>query len=412
MADKITVTSRTGYGERVSNSFKKILGGGILVLGTIWFLARNENNFVEQKAALNEGNKIVQETISETINPELEGQLVHLQWMTSSPAKELEDPVFGVKTDDLKLMRKVEMYQWKEFSDEKCQDNYGGSETCTTTYEYKKVWSDSEIDSSRFYESAGHYNPREWEYNSEKREKSPILLGAFTLGEAFTEQLDDAKMLVLTDQKVTFPEEGRSEDATEMQEILSGEIETGAKAELPQTQKRFHLTENLIYVGMNPQNPKIWDMKISFSTIKSGMVSIIGKQSTEVLESYTTSNGRSISLLEQGKVNANEMFAHAHSANTAMTWIFRLLGLFFMYIGFAMMFEFISTLAKVLPPLANLIWVWASLLAFVLTLIFGIGTIAIAWIAVRPLVGIPLLFLTIGVGTYLIRNKKKQKKAE
>lgn len=435
MADQVSVTSKTGYGERVGNSFKKIFGGILLVLGMIWFLARNENNFVEQKAALNEGNNIVQETVAETINPELDGQLVHLQGMTSSPAEALKDPVFGVKTDDLKLIRKVEMYQWKESSSEKCQDNYGGSETCTTTYDYKKVWSDSEIDSTRFYESAGHYNPSEWEYASQQREKSPILVWAFTLGASFTEQLNDAKALGLTDQEVTLPEgevaplaqenpdseveeagaaseEVAAEVPAETQETLSGEVQTGTQAELPQAQKRFHLSENLIYVGTNPQSPKIWDMKISFSTVKSETVSIVGKQSGEELNSYTTSNGRSISLLEQGKVAANEMFAHAHSANKTMTWVFRILGLLLMYAGFAMMFEFVSTLAKLLPPLAHLIGVGTSLIAFALTLIVGLGTIAIAWLVVRPLVGIPLLVVAVWGGAYLIWSKKKTKKAE
>lgn len=183
--------------------------------------------------------------------------------MTNSAAETLKDPVFGVKTDDLKLIRKVEMYQWKEFSDEKCQDNYGGSETCTTTYEYKKVWSDSEIDSTRFYESAGHYNPSEWEYRSEQREKSPILLGAFTLGEVFTEKLNDEKALALIDQEVSLPkdeevpfsEEVAGEEVVQDQEILSGTVQTGAQ--FPQGQKRFHLSENLIYVGINPQSPKV-----------------------------------------------------------------------------------------------------------------------------------------------------------
>lgn len=136
-------------------------------------------------------------------------------------------------------------------------------------------------------------------------------------------------------------------------------------------------------------------MKISFATVKAETVSIVGKQSGEELYSYTTSNGRSIALLEQGKLTANEMFAHAHSANKIMTWVFRLLGLLLMYAGFAMMFEFISTLAKVLPPLANLIGMGTSLIAFALTLVIGLGTIAIAWIVVRPLVGIPLLIVAI-----------------
>ena len=108
------------------------------MIGSIVLLARNENNFVEQKAALKEGESLVQDANAQQLNPELDGKLVHIQGVTSSPASSLQDPRFGVKADDLKLIRSVEMYQRSESSSEECHDNYGGSQDCTTTYDYKK----------------------------------------------------------------------------------------------------------------------------------------------------------------------------------------------------------------------------------------------------------------------------------
>ena len=64
------------------------------MLLSIALLAWNENNFVEQKAALNEGSKIVEETSSETVNPALDQKLVHLDGVTSSPDEQLQDSVF------------------------------------------------------------------------------------------------------------------------------------------------------------------------------------------------------------------------------------------------------------------------------------------------------------------------------
>ena len=43
------------------------------------------------------------------------------------------------------------------------------------------------------------------EFESEVQEKSPIQIGAFTLEEAFVDQLNDYKALPLQDQKLTFP---------------------------------------------------------------------------------------------------------------------------------------------------------------------------------------------------------------
>ena len=54
--------------------------------------------------------------------------------------------------------------------------------------------------------------------------------------------------------------------------------------------------------------------------------------------------------------------------------------------GFAMMLEFIPTLAKVLPPLAGLIGLGTLVIAFAATLVLGLGTIAIAWLVVRPVI--------------------------
>lgn len=146
---------------------------------------------------------------------------------------------------------------------------------------------------------------------------------------------------------------------------------------------------------MNPNEPRIGDLKISFKSVPAGMVSVVGQQANKHLVSYTTSNGRGISLLENGTVAAETMFAHAHAANRFMTWIFRLIGLVLMYVGFSMLFEFIVTITKVIPPLANLVGVGASIVALALILILGIGTIGVAWIAVRPLVGIPILILAL-----------------
>lgn len=428
MADSVSVTKRTWYGSRVGSSFKKIFSGILLVLVSIALLAWNENNFVEQKAALNEGSKIVEETSSETINPALDQKLVHLDGVTSSPDEQLQDSVFWVKTEDLKLARNVEMYQWTESSSEECHDNVWGSEDCTTTYDYKKKWKDEVIDSSRFYETAGHNNPTAMEFESELQEKSPIQIRAFTLWEAFVDQLDDYETLPLQDQKLTFPwQESVAQVNVPEPEItawsgevlvsswteasLSGEdTSTEANNQASQKVERFHLMGNTIYVGEDPANPKVGDLKITFSTVKAWMTSIVGKQNGNEISPYKTSNNRSIALLGKGKVSAEEMFANAHAANRMMTWILRLVGLFLMYLGFSMMFDFIVTLAKVLPFLASIIGVGTSFVAFGLTIILGLGTIAIARVVVRPMVGIPLLILAVGGGVGFFMWKKKDKK--
>ena len=167
MADKVTVTSRHSYWSRVKNSFAKIWWGILLVILSIIWIFKNEQNFIQTKVALNEWAEIVKETVSTEINPELDQAEVHLYWETSSSAEALQDSVFWVIVDDLKLARNVSMYQWTEESEEHCTDNVGWSEDCTTTYTYSKAWEDYAVNSSSFYESAWHENPTEWKYQSQ-----------------------------------------------------------------------------------------------------------------------------------------------------------------------------------------------------------------------------------------------------
>lgn len=49
---------------------------------------------------------------------------------------------------------------------------------------------------------------------------------------------------------------------------------------------------------------------------------------------------------------AVEMFEKAEAENTFITWLIRMAGLLFIYIGFSLFFRIIPMLAKVIPPLA------------------------------------------------------------
>ena len=434
-----SVTTHNSYGSRVGNSFKNILWGIILVIVSICLLAWNENNYAKQKAALKEWAEVVQETTADQINPELEWKEVHLYGQTASNAEALQDSVFGIVTDDLKLQRTVEMYQWYEESSESCTDNYGWSQDCTTTYDYHKKWSEESIDSSKFYETAWHSNPTNWAYNSTEQEKSPITLWVYTLTPEFTQQLTDYKTINLAEQNVKVPaqyqvapaqpttttttneqnnnvEDNNNEylywDTENNQwsgETVSETSEAAAEtSDSVKDYENFHITDSYIYIWANPTEPAIWDLKISFSSVKTWTISIVWKQMWNELTSYKVSNWRNINLLSQGNVSAEDMFLEAQKANKIMTWILRLVGLLLMYCGFAMIFQFIETIAKVLPFLADIIGVWTWIIALWLTLAVGFITIAIAWLAVRPIIWICCLVVAAG-GIFLLIKSKKNK---
>lgn len=436
MADSVSVTSHHSYGSRVGNSLKAILWWIILVWFSIRLLAWNENNYVKQKAALKEWASLVNETTAEQINSELEWKEVHLYGETASIAEALQDSTFWIITDDLKLKRTVEMYQWHENSREECHDNYGWSEDCETTYTYEKWWDDEAIDSNYFQKSEWHENPSNREFNSDTQEKSPITLWVYTLTTVFTDQLTNYKTINLNEQNIKIPEKYQNNPNTITQETTTedaiennndsylygdtentGDVEnTGGienTEENPVTDsisttsnENFHIYDNYIYIWKNPNEPAIWDLKITFSSVKTWTISIVWKQIWNELSSYTVSNWRQINLLELWNVTAEDMFLHAQQANKEMTRLLRLVWLFLMYCGFAAMFKFIETLAKVIPFLSKIIWIWTGIIALWLTIVVWFITIWIAWLTARPIIWICCL-LVAAAGMFLLRKSKK-----
>ena len=413
MADSVSVTSHHSYGSRVGNSFKAILWGIILVWISIRLLWWNENNYVEQKAALKEWASIVQEATSDQIDSTLEWSEIHVSWETASTAETLKDSTFWVTTDNLKLKRTVEMYQWYEDEHEECHDNYWWSEDCTTTYTYDTKWSDDHISSDNFYSRNGHENPSSWEYESNERIKEPITLGAYTLTPVFVNQLTDYKTINLSEQDIIIPEKYKS--ISNQNTTSNGTVEEnnnnylyGESNDITVSNERFHINGDQIYIWLDPSKPNVWDLKISFSSLRPYTVSIVWKQMGNELTSYKVSNWRNINLLSQGNVSAEDMFLQAQKENKIMTWIIRLIWLLLMYCGFAAMSKFIETLAKVLPFLANIIWVWTGIIALGLTLIVWFVTIGIAWLVARPIVWICCLVVAAW-GIFLLKKAKKTK---
>jgi len=381
MSPSYTVTRRTGYGSRLTDSLKGIVWWFILLIGGIILLWWNENNYVEQKAALEETEGVTVETSADKIDSSLEKSAVYINWTTSSTDENpLVDETFWVKTDDLKLIRKVEMYQWEEEEHTETKDELGWGQTTETTYTYNKVWSEDHIDSSKFYKSSQYVNPS-WKYESETWVKDPILLWAYTLSEQFVNQLTEEVKVSLAEQEIN--------PITWMQQ-----------------------TESQLYIGNDPANPEIWDLRISFYRVPTWKASAIGQQVNDTLRPYTTSNHRSIGLLEQDIVSVHEMFEHAHSANSMMTWILRGLGFLLLWAAFSLIFGIFEALAKIVPFIWNIIWAATGIVSFCLALIVWILTVAIAWLAVRPIYGIIAIVAVIGIIRWLVVMKKKAPKDE
>ena len=84
-----------------------LVAGLLLVLGSCWFLFKNEGRAVNRYKALKEGGSVVVSVAVDRVGPTNEGKLVHTTGLTQA-VDFLVDREFGVSAEAIHLERKVE----------------------------------------------------------------------------------------------------------------------------------------------------------------------------------------------------------------------------------------------------------------------------------------------------------------
>lgn len=356
--------------------------GVVLFIVAFPLLGWNEGRAIHRTKTLEAGGSAVISVPADPVAAANEGQLVHVTGRTAAEGA-VTDPVFGLTEHVIKLRRDVEMYQWTEEKKSETQKKLGGGEETVTTYSYTKTWSSTEIDSADFQKPDGHRNPDSMPIESETFAAEPVTVGAFTLTESLVGMIDDYRALPITkDTKVE------------------------ASDDLPAPATVY---DRGFYIGADPKTPAIGDLRVHFQVVEPGDVSIVAGQIGDTFEPYVVKDLGDIELLQTGTHSAKSMFATAQQANVFLTWALRIAGFFIMYIGLALIFQPISVLADIIPFFGNIAEAGTGLLAFLIALPLTLLTIAIAWVAFRPLIGIPLLIAAIASIVFAIRTLRKKK---
>ncbi len=386
----VTETTTESWGSRLGSSIKGVLFGLALFIAGFPILFWNEGNSVKTAKALDEGEGacVPVESI-EKVDPEMEGQLVH---MTGKATTEdvLADDQFGVSVKAIALKRKTEMYQWVEESHTTEKKKLGGGVEKTTTYTYKQDWVDTAIDSSGFKES-GHDNPGFIEFPSAEMRATNVKFGAFRLNERQIGRIGDEK-------PYAFP--------------------TGFVCRIDRVQRQSTTIyvpnkvtrDNVKNVRDVASQPRTGDMRVVFEVIYPHDISLVAKQKGDTFVSYIAKTKKKVDLLMDGVRDVSEMFEAARSANATFTWIIRIVGFFAMFFGLSMVLKPLSVLADVLPILGDIVEIGTGIVAGIVAFVCALVTIAIAWIFYRPVLGIVLLAIA-GAGLFLLWKKKQAKKS-
>ncbi|MGE0708552.1 MAG: TMEM43 family protein [Planctomycetota bacterium] len=455
--DSFTETTSEGWGSRIMDSIKGVLVGIVLFLVSFPLLFWNEGRYINTKKALEEGAGMVVEVKPDKVDAANKGKLV----CTSGKADTqdvLSDPAFpSVSINAIRLKRTAQMYQWDQEEKSEKKKKLGGGTTTTTTYSYKKVWSEKAIDSSRFKVPKDHENPGNMEVQSDQWAAKDVKLGAFTLtsdqirGFSNFQALDPSKNGTpaaaggekpaedkkTEDEKapaadpLTCPECGKKlksekgvedhakavhkkslaelrEAAAKKQAEAQGAEATASGGNAPAGFKP--MPGGGLYKGKDPSKPEVGDLKIEWEFAPAADVTVLGGQTDGgTIGGFKTSNGTEISDFRMGLMTAAQLFEKKQGENVMLTWILRFIGFFLMGIGLSMVFKPIAVVADVIPFLGDLVGLGFGLAAFGIAACLSLLTIAVGWLFYRPLIGIPLVLLGIGVivGLFMMAKGKK-----
>jgi hypothetical protein len=380
MPDSIQVTSNSSWFSRLGKAFTGIVVGIVLIIVGVALLFWNEGRAVKTFNTLKEGQGLVIDIASDSVDEGNNGKLVHFS--TDAVTDEtLVDQDFGVSANAIRLRRAVEMYQWKETEKSETRKKLGGGEETVTTYTYTKEWNGMLNDTANFHEPSGHENPSEFPYDSMTLDAEQVAVGAFYLSPDLIAQLSDYKDLPVRDvpEGADWPEDAQTDKGG-------------------------------IYLGANPAQPQVGDVRINFSVVEQGPVSIVAAQNGDTFADYQTKAGGSIAMIVSGNVPAQQMFEDAIAGNTLITWLVRLGGFILIWIGFGLLFAPLSVIADIVPLFGSLVGAATGLIAFLLALAVALTVIAIAWVVFRPLLGIALLVLAVAAAVFGFRafGKKPQ----
>lgn len=384
MADSYTEVTNQSWFSRIGDSIKGILFGIIVIPVMVILLWWNEGRAVTTANSLKEGAAAVVSVASDKVDPANDKKLIHVMGEAVAPGS-VSDPDFGISAPALRLLRTEEIYQWVENKKSETKQKVGGGEETTTTYTYEKNWVDEPVKSSEFKQAADHVNEGDLIAGNAEFTAEDVTLGSFKVPSEFVKRMGNPE-------KFTLKEEALGSLTGDLKDVAS--IQAGA-----------------FYFGEKPSAPQIGDVRIYYEIVKAGAFSVLAAQFGDTFEDYATKAGDSISFIEEGSVSAETMFKNAASANTMITWLVRFLGFLFMSFGFMAITRPLSVLGSVIPFIGSIIGMGTGLISFVLAGTISLLVIAIAWIFVRPLLGIILLAVAVGGFIYTRKLAASSKSA-
>ncbi len=287
-----------------------------------------------------------------------ENKLIHITGETTVDEIILDKLIKIEVVNVIKLRRILQIYQWQK----------------NTEQNYDKVWSEQIIDSKKFYD-AKHNNPT-IPFASRTFIAKQVILGDFIVSHTLINNMNHYQKL---------PMKGLWQEQENLRTLLPN--------------KKLHFIDGEYFIGENPEQPKIGDLKLSFMAVLPENISIITKQIQ--LSNYKTNDY--IELFEYGILTSNRMFRNARVSLFTKNLKPRLESVFAIFIGVYIIFNVLWIASpSLLDPNNFRIWWFAFVTAISLTL----AVIAFSWYDYNSIVGKTLFIISIS-NLYLLKFSYK-----
>ena len=394
----------------------------MFIIGTV-LLFWNEGRTVHREQDINFANeKAVEMPTPEKKDASLEGQLVHATGNALSKDV-LSDGQYPVAGNYTALKRDVEYYQWVERKEEKKRDKVGGGEETITTYYYDLKWVDEPVNSSSFHDPAYRgKNTVRIEGEDKQEYAKNVEFGAYKLPDFFIKRVGsytEANVAGSTEEFAAMLAGNNSVPKTdaEGEEATEATEDTGiTESQLREAESGLANTDDYVFGGNevyygDPSNVRVGDVRITFTAVPAqNEISLMAEVAGDTFKEFKARNGN-FAELKNGKKTKDEMIQAAKDENNMIKWALRILGILLVIGGLKGIFGFLVTLMKVIPFLASIMNFGVGLICTVLGIAWSLIVIAVAWLFYRPLLGISLLVIAIGLIAFLVIRGKNKKPA-
>jgi len=406
VAENEEVTHESGLSRLCKSMLLAVCVAPLLMLAMVFLLGWNEKRAVCEAKAFDEGQKVVKE-IGCTSTAEGAGALV----MFSCDIQKDSLPTFGAAGTDfdvsyqgtgLKVVSMMYQCIEKAVSTTKKDSTGGGGKTTVTTYTYRMDWSKDPVDSGRFRKKdsmsfrrqCGMENPS-WpatvpKTSTQYAEKMKV--GVFTTDKASHVPLDTP----ITD------------IATPVDWMKSHNTFISTKWRVPRT-----ATGDVV----------LGDVKVNFygNDWNNKKVTVLGKNSNGNIESWTASgswlcSGSTVSNFRMGTVTKDELFKAMKSDSNAVTWVLRIVGFLLLWLAWSLLGGPLGIFADCIPCIGPMLGDMVEWVVCIVTCLPACAccmfVVAVVWVAMRPLVGVPLFVMScsIAIGFAIYKYNAAQKK--